>query len=165
MFFFSFCSFFIFFFFSLTFVTGDDVEVEKYQVKNDLEVLPVSVGGYTVLDEEGTDEETDEAKTAARLAALTSMVNEAGGAGDAAVSNGKLAEIVWESETVRSSMENVGLDPSSVRDWLENEMDGASTIESLMSMFGQADQSGSIPKAGKYTYLVVGRNGRQQVSF
>ena len=118
-------------------MTGDDIEIEKYQVKNDMEVLPVSVGGYTVLGEEGKDDETEEVKTAARLAALTSMVNEAAGAGDgaagygaaaAAVSNGKLAEIVWESENIRSSLENVGLNPSLVRDWLENEIDGVSTI-------------------------------------
>ena len=138
--FFFFFSFFssLFFFFSLTFVTGDDIEIEKYQVKNDMEVLPVSVGGYTVLGEEGKDDETEEVKTAARLAALTSMVNEAAGGGDgaagdgdggaAAVSNGKLAEIVWESENIRSSLENVGLNPSLVRDWLENEIDGVSTI-------------------------------------
>jgi hypothetical protein len=53
------------------------------------------------------------------------------------------------------------LDPSSVREWLESEIDGSSSVESLMEKFGRSDQDGSIPKAGKFTYLVIGRKGRK----
>ena len=42
------------------------------------------------------------------------------------VNNGLLAELVWESDDVRSSLENVHIDPSAVRAYLEANVDGTS---------------------------------------
>jgi hypothetical protein len=65
------------------------------------------------------------ARTEARAAALTALLD-VNGNGGAAVNNGLLAELVWESDDVRSSLENVHIDPSAVRAYLEANVDGTS---------------------------------------
>ena len=66
-------------------------------------------------------------------------------------SNGTLAEMVWESETIRSSLEDVGIDPSSLRAYLEKDVDGTSTLEILFKEFSDSTNLGVVPKAGKYS--------------
>jgi hypothetical protein len=110
----------------VSFVTGDEAQLPAP------EGLTLLAGGTSlgsgpnvadVAADGGAAEEV--ARTEARAAALTALLD-VNGNGGAAVNNGLLAELVWESDDVRSSLENVHIDPSAVRAYLEANVDGTS---------------------------------------
>jgi hypothetical protein len=141
----------------VTFVTGDVAELEAPE---GYEIIPVPLGH--VSSEEGTDSVADEGKAAdagvddelrvKRKNAITALFE-----GDGPVANGTLAEIIWEREDVRGDLEAAGIDPAAMRAFLEKDIDATSSPADLVDVFGDPLQSGSLPKAGKYTYLCVSR--------
>ena len=149
---------------SITFVTGDDVEPNLEALPAGAEVVGTSLGLPPSEEEAAaaaaaaSPTNADDNGKEARIQALTALLAAAGAAdvGQEA-SNGTMAEIVWESEDVRSSLEDAGVNPSAVRAFLERNVDGTSTLDVLAGEFSDAAKMGVVPKAGKYTYLCVGR--------
>lgn len=149
---------------SLHYVTGNEAELPA---PDGMEVLPISIGsGPNIADIPEDGGAANEAKARDdRIAALKNLLNASassiGSENGDVVNNGVIAELVWESDDMRSSLESVNIDPSAVRAHLETDVESTSTLESLTSLFGDVGTEKSIgsavlPKPGKYTYLCVG---------
>ena len=141
----------------VTFVTGDAAELEAPE---GYDVVPVPLGHIGADGEAAVDADVGEGKAAGadggdalrgqREAAINALFE-----GDSPVTNGSLAETIWEREAVRSGLEAAGIDPAALRAFLEQDVDATSSASDLVAAFGDPSQSGVAPKAGKYTYLCV----------
>ena len=143
-------------------MTGDEVVPGPDLLPINTEMIPTSMSappaeGMEAVEAVTAEAGVEDAAKEARRNALTELMKATGDDATVEASNGTLAEMVWESETIRSSLEDVGIDPSSLRAYLEKDVDGTSTLEILFKEFSDSTNLGVVPKAGKYTYLCISR--------